>query len=221
VIGIKLWVVRGLTPQKYFLRIHSNGHSRPSRRDELAENQAFSILVVSSRTQRRISNEESTESSKLNKSRMGRLLTNHPPARPTYFMRALPMLRNSAIAIVTILALLIVPACGSLCAEMSHCSSGAASAESDACHHANMAARSDSEALSSSVSCGQQSPLLAILARSDSDVQLKSVFAADAPVSINNPDQIFSVADRLHGFLSPIESPQQSTPLQSLSVLRI
>src|SRR5580704_4254970 len=154
-------------------------------------------LVVSSRTQRSIYSEEATESSRLNKSRTSRFLTKHPPARPTYFMRALPHLRNSAIAIVTILALLIVPACGSLCAEMSHCSSGAASAESDACHHANIAARSDS------------------------DVQLKSVFAADAPVSINNPDQIFSVADRLHGFLSPNESPQQSTPLQSLSVLRI
>jgi hypothetical protein len=136
-------------------------------------------------------------------------------------MRTLPSLRTSTIAIVTILALLIVPACGSLCAAMNHCSSGAASADADACHHANMSAQSDSEAFSSSASCSPQSPLLAILAASDSSANLESVFAASSPFSIDNPDHAITIANRFHEFLSLKELRQQSIPLESLSVLRI
>jgi hypothetical protein len=136
-------------------------------------------------------------------------------------MRALPILRISAIAIVTILAMLVVPACGSLCASMNHCSSNAASAEPDACHHAKMSAESDSGAVSSPVSCGQQSPPLAILATSDSSVQLKSVFAANPPSSIDNLRYAFALAARSDEFPSSKESPQQSISLESLSVLRI
>jgi len=136
-------------------------------------------------------------------------------------MRAVPHLRTSAIAIVAILAMLVVPACGSLCAAMNHCSSGAASAEPDACHHTNMSAQSDSGTLSSPASCGQQSPLLAILAASDSSIQLQSKFAANAFFSIDDPDYAFPLADRSDNFPSSKDSPQQSTGLESLSVLRI
>jgi hypothetical protein len=136
-------------------------------------------------------------------------------------MRALSNLRTSTIAIVTILALLVVPACGSLCAAMSHCSSGAASADADACHHANMSAQPGSETLSSSASCGQPSPLQAILATSDSSIQLESVFEANAPFSIDNPSHALALNGQLYRSRSPKESPQQSIPLESLSVLRI
>jgi hypothetical protein len=181
-------------------------------------------LVVSSRTQRSIYSEEATESSRLNKSRTSRFLTKHPPARPTYFMRALPHLRNSAIAIVTILALLIVPACGSLCARMNHCSSGfsgAASNDSDSCHHANISSQSDSETLSSLATCSPPSPVAAILVASDTSVELKSVSAANAAFSIDNPDHASASANPFREFSSSKESPQQSIPLENLSVLRI
>jgi hypothetical protein len=136
-------------------------------------------------------------------------------------MRALPKFRTSAIAIVTILAMLIVPACGSLCAAMNRCSSSSASAEPDACHHANMSTQSDSAALSSPASCNQPAPLLAILAASDSSVQLKSVFAANASFSAYIPDHSSALPNRFHEFPHLKQSPQQSTPLETLSVLRI
>jgi hypothetical protein len=135
-------------------------------------------------------------------------------------MRTLPNLRTSTIAIIAILALLLVPACSSLCTAMNHCSSGTASAESDACHHANVSAHSDSETLSSSTSCNQPAPLLAILAASDS-LLLKSVFAADASFSIDISVRASTLANRFHEFQSLRESPQESIPLENLSILRI
>jgi hypothetical protein len=135
-------------------------------------------------------------------------------------MRALANFRTHSIAIVTILAMLIVPACGSLCASMNHCSSSAESAEPEACHHANMSAQSDSGALSSSASCGQQAPLLAVLAASDSSVQLESEFAANPPYSIDSLAYPFALAVRSDEFPSTKESPQQIIPLENLSVLR-
>jgi hypothetical protein len=135
-------------------------------------------------------------------------------------MRALPNLRTSAIAIVAILAMLIVPACGSLCAAMNHCSSSADSAEPDACHHANMSAQPDSEGLSSPASCSQPAPLLAILATSDSSVQLKSVSAPNASFAANVADHSFVASKQLHE-LRYLKPPQQSTPLETLSILRI
>jgi hypothetical protein len=136
-------------------------------------------------------------------------------------MRVLPNLRTSTIAIVTILAMLLVPACGSLCAAMNHCSSTAPSTDSDACHHANVSAQSGSESLSSPASCSQQLPLLAILAASDSSIQLESVFAAQASLSIDTPINAFTVNSQFREFPSSTDSPQQSSPLESLSVLRI
>jgi hypothetical protein len=130
-------------------------------------------------------------------------------------------LRTSSIAIVTILALLMVPACGSLCAAMNHCSSASSSTESDACHHANMSPQSDSEALSSAASCSQPSPLLAILVASDSSVQLESAYAANGSFSIDNADHAYTLANQFRELSSLRESPQQSTPLENLSVLRI
>jgi hypothetical protein len=138
-----------------------------------------------------------------------------------YFMRALPHLRTSAIAIVTILAMLIVPACGSLCASMSNCSSSAASADSDACHHENVAAYPDSETLSSSASCNQQSPLVAILAASDSSFQLESVLAANASLLLGGTNHVSGPDSQVDEFSSLEKLHQQSIPLENLSVLRI
>src|ERR1700722_4959823 len=161
------------------------------------------------------------ESSKLSSSSTSWLLTKYRSVPPTYFMRALSNLRISAIAIVTILAMLIVPACGSLCASMNHCSSSAASAEPDACHHANMSSQSYPEPLSSPASCGQQSPLLATLAASDSSLQLESAFGANALFSIDVADHASTPDSRLPKFSYLEQSPQQSAPRESLSVLRI
>jgi|SRR5215470_19095578 len=135
-------------------------------------------------------------------------------------MRVFANLRASAIAMITILALVLVPACGSLCAAMNHCSASTDSAEADTCHHANMSAQSDSGVLSSPVSCGQQAPLMAILAATDSSIQLQSVSAASAVVSIDASNHAFTLENRVHEFPSK-DSPQQRVPLESLSVLRI
>jgi hypothetical protein len=135
-------------------------------------------------------------------------------------MRGLSNLRTSGIAIVTILAMLIVPACGSLCAAMNHCSSSTSSVESDACHHANMSAQSDFGTLSSSAWCNQQLPLQAILVDSDSSVQLKSALAFASPTWIKKTDHA-SLAGQIHEFSSSNEKPQQSTRFERLSVLRI
>jgi ABC-type phosphate transport system substrate-binding protein len=136
-------------------------------------------------------------------------------------MRALPNLRASAVAIVTILAMLVVPACGSLCASMNHCSSSAASTEPDSCHHANMPTQSDSGALSSLASCGQQQSLLAILAASGSSTQPLKEFAPAGAFTIDDSGSAFTLADQSDKFPSSKDSPQQSTPLENLSVLRI
>jgi hypothetical protein len=136
-------------------------------------------------------------------------------------MRALANLKASIVAIVTILALLIVPACGSLCAAMNQCSSTAPSADSDTCHHTNMSAQSDSETLSSLGSCSQPAPLMAILSASDSSVQIESVYNAHAPYSIQTPKKAFTPNSQLREFPVLRDSAQQSTPLESLSVLRI
>ena len=136
-------------------------------------------------------------------------------------MQALPKLRSSLIAIVTILAMLVVPACGSLCSTMSHCSSTIAAADSE-CHHAEMLQQTVSVSFSSQVSCGQQTPLLAILSASDSSsIQVDSVVAAVTPVSIGVSVDAVAVHSRFGEFLSSKDSPQQSIPLENLSVLRV
>jgi hypothetical protein len=107
---------------------------------------------------------------------------------------------------------------------MNHCSAssaGAASSDSDACHHANLSAQSDSDTVSSLASCSQPSPIAAILAASEASVQLKSVSAANAAFSIDNSDHASTPVNRFREFSSLEKSPQQSIPLENLSVLRI
>jgi hypothetical protein len=135
-------------------------------------------------------------------------------------MRTLINLRASATAIAVIVAMLLVPACGSLCAAMNHCSASASSASSDSCHHADMSAQSDSKTLSSPTSCGEQSPLLAILSGTDTSIQFKSV-GATAPFSSTNLIRSAASKNILAESLSAKESPQESIPLENLSILRI
>ena len=138
-------------------------------------------------------------------------------------MRTLKNLRAPAIAIVTIIAVLFFPACGSLCAAMNHCSTSAVSSNADSCHHTDAAMRSDVSTLSvsSAATCGEQAPLVAVLTNSESSVQLSSSNLVATP---------FSFASRTQAVVSPIhpinalvsnESPQQSIPLANLSILRI
>jgi hypothetical protein len=140
-------------------------------------------------------------------------------------MRILRNLRTPFIALTAVIAMLLVPACGSLCAAMTHCSTGAASAssDSDSCHHTNMTAPSDSETywLSSDASCGQQAPLLAILAGSDSSIPIGSTDTADPLPSIDLPIHAVASNSQRDDFLPSKESPQSSIPLENLSVLRI
>src|ERR1700744_3092038 len=130
-------------------------------------------------------------------------------------MRANLHLRTSALAIVTILAMLIVPACGSLCASMTHCSSATVSHEPDTCHHVSMSAQSDPPALSTPASCNQQEPPMAILAASDASAQLESTFTAHAPFSIDNLDHVSAQASRFHELPYLKQLPHQSTPLEN------
>jgi hypothetical protein len=138
-------------------------------------------------------------------------------------MRRLLNLWTSFIAIATILAMLVVPGCGSLCAAMTHCPTSAVSRASESCHHTGMSAQSDSEtqSLSSETSCGQQSPLVAILTGSDSSVRIESFDTANALPSITIPARAILLNDHRDVFSPPNESPQQSIPLENLSVLRI
>jgi hypothetical protein len=138
-------------------------------------------------------------------------------------MRALAHLRTSAVAIATILAMLLVPACGSLCATMNHCSTNAASADSDSCHHTNMSAQSDSEtqSLSSQAFCGQQAPLVATFVAPESYSQLRLVDAAVAASSIDLTNHVIALDSHRYEFFASSESPQDSIPLENLFVLRI
>src|ERR1700744_6361300 len=115
-------------------------------------------------------------------------------------MRALPNLRTSAIAIVTVLALLIVPACGSLCSAMNHCASNASSANSDSCHHAHMSTQSDSGTLSSLASCNQQPSILAILGASDSSTQPQTELAPGGTLSIDESGFALPLTNRSDKF---------------------
>jgi hypothetical protein len=147
--------------------------------------------------------------------------TNLRRPRPSHFMRKLQNHRAVVIAIVTIVAMLFVPACGSVCAAMSHCSTTAASSNADTCHHADAAIQSGTQSLSSSSTamCGEQAPLLAVLMNSKTSVQLYSSNTLAASVSL--ADQ--NVAPRVSQVeTSPSnESPQRSIPLENLSILRI
>jgi hypothetical protein len=139
-------------------------------------------------------------------------------------MRALLYLRTSIIAFATILATMVVPACGSLCAAMAHCSRGDVSANSDSCHHADALALSGdfaTSSLSSQASCGRQTPPVAILTASESSIQLDSFRTANAPLSIDVPAHAATLNIHLHDFLPSTESPQRNIPLEKLSVLRV
>jgi hypothetical protein len=135
-------------------------------------------------------------------------------------------LRNfwtSFIAVAAILAMLVVPACGSLCAAMTHCSTSTVSAGSENCHHLDMSAQSDSEAssFSSQVSCGQQTPLVAVLTSFESSLQIESGSAANTALSIDVPAHAASLNHHALDFSLQKPSPQQAIPLENLSVLRV
>jgi hypothetical protein len=64
----------------------------------------------------------------------------------------------AAIAALTILAMFIVPLCGTLCATPSHCLAqiAAAQLESDSCHHVTMSGSADaSGAITGAMNCRQ------------------------------------------------------------------
>jgi hypothetical protein len=132
-------------------------------------------------------------------------------------------IRLSVVAIATILAMLLVPACGSLCTAMTHCPTSTVSASSDDCHHAGMSAMPDSEArsLSSEASCSQQTPLFAIVTSPTSSIHSESKVAANMPLSIDRPAQNLNLNLDRQKFLRLKDSPQQSIPLDNISVLRI
>lgn len=136
-------------------------------------------------------------------------------------MRAIVNLRASATAITVILAMLLVPVCGSLCPAMNHCSTSAASTSSDSCHHADMSAQSHSQTLSSPASCGEQAPLLAVLSTSNTSVQFKYVDSATAPFPGALPIHVTALNIRSVDSFALNGSPQENIPLENLSVLRI
>jgi hypothetical protein len=138
-------------------------------------------------------------------------------------MRALAHLRTSAVAIATILAMLLVPACGSLCATMNHCSTSSVSSKSDSCHHGDMSASSNPKAqsLATQASCGRQIPLVATFAAPESYFQLRFVDAAVGASSIDLTNHALALDSHGYEFLVSSESPQNGIPLKNLSILRI
>ena len=138
-------------------------------------------------------------------------------------MRTLQNFRASAIALVTIVAMLLVPACGSVCAAMSHCSASAVSSNPDSCHHTDTEMQTDTQSLSfsSAAMCGEQAPLIAALAPKESSTQLDFSNTVAAAVSIVPAAQAF--ASHFHQIepISSNESLQPSIPLENLSILRI
>src|SRR5690349_19370703 len=106
------------------------------------------------------------------------------------------------IAFVAVLAMLVVPACGSLCAAMTHCSTSDVSAGSENCHHVDMSAQSDSEAssFSSQVSCSQQTPLVAVLTSFESSLKIESRDATISLVSIDAPAHSVTVSHHVLDF---------------------
>jgi hypothetical protein len=137
-------------------------------------------------------------------------------------MRALAHLRTSFIAIATILAMLVVPACGSLCTAMTHCPTSAVSASSETCHHADMSVQSDSEtSFSSQISCGQQTPLFAILTSVESSLEIASGDTAVSNLSAEIQAHAVTLARCLHDSSFQKQSPPRSIPLENFSVLRV
>ena len=140
-------------------------------------------------------------------------------------MRAFAKLRTFIVALTSVLAMVLVPACGSVCAAMTHCSTSTVAANSDRCHHTDLSTQSDSEgqSISSDASCGQQTPLLAILtsSSSDSSIQLDSLAPANAALAIESSIHRVTLSGYANDFFPSKGSPQQSIPLENLSVLRI
>jgi len=131
---------------------------------------------------------------------------------------------TSFIAVATVLAMLVVPSCGSLCAAMTHCSTSTASADSsENCHHIDISAQADSEAssFSSQVSCGQQTPLVAVLTSFESSLQIESRDASISMVSIDAPAHAVTLSHHVLDFSLQKQSPQQASPLEDFSILRV
>jgi len=137
-------------------------------------------------------------------------------------MRAFPNLQRSIVALATVVALLFVPTCGSLCATMTHCSTNAISAESEGCHHPDTSAQADSDALSpsSKTSCDQRTSPLAILPGSDFSIRLEFVSAANSLFPVDLPMHAVGLSSHVRNLTSSKDSPQQSIPLANLTVLR-
>jgi hypothetical protein len=144
--------------------------------------------------------------------------------RQTNFMRLSANLRASSIATVTILAVLLVPACGSICASMHHCSPSTTMSSSGDCHHITASSPSDSNDISpsSAMSCGQQSPLPAVLTDSESSAQQKSENSSSAFLA---SIVLLARAATTNAYTCPPsfaeKSPQHTVPADSISVLRI
>ncbi len=143
--------------------------------------------------------------------------------RPNHFMRILQNFRASAIAIVTIVAMLFVPACGSVCAAMNHCSGPAVSSNPDSCHHSDtaMQAATSSFSFSSAAMCGEQAPLIAALMPQESSARVQSSNTSPVAFSIVPPTYALASHFRHKEPLASNESPQRSIPLENLSILRI
>jgi hypothetical protein len=130
---------------------------------------------------------------------------------------------TACIAILTTLAVLIVPFCGRICAASTGCENGAAIADSgESCHHGAVSNRSGSGTdLASAKSCNQHE-LPAVIGAEQKPSSLLSVSASIVPSGIQQTrssdlDLVgHSARGRNNG-----DPPQASLPAPTTSVLRI
>jgi hypothetical protein len=123
---------------------------------------------------------------------------------------------------VAILAMLFVPACGSFCAAMTHCSTENVSASAESCHHSDVSGQADSESsLSSQASCIQQPAQLAVLAGNESSTDARFSGSSNVSVSLDVPSFAVTIGSCSNNSVPVAESPQQSIPLEKLSILRV
>ena len=130
------------------------------------------------------------------------------------------------VAIVTVLAVLIAPFCGRICAASSGCENGTAIAEShESCHHTTVLISSESEfttALGSSRFCNQHELLAVVVSEQElSSLLRSSTLAASLPEAEQTKYMAFDLNANNPGWRHDGNPPQAAVPATDTSVLRI
>jgi hypothetical protein len=130
---------------------------------------------------------------------------------------------QAAIAALTILAMFIVPLCGTLCATPNHCLAqiAAAQLESDACHHVTMSGSADaSGAITSGMNCGQPETIAVAPDETNSPSHADRTFTLASSIAATQHEVPTLAARRASLLVSNTGSPSTNTLVHS-AILRI